>query len=80
MQALRNAKTEHGIGINDMDDALNVVVLSYHFACAGAKAQGMELTMSLEDFESNVEASDLPAIADALQKVMQVDTKKKGMK
>lgn len=81
MQALRHAKNENGITINDMgEDPLNVVVLAYHFARAGAKAQGMEMTMPLDDFEAMVEANDMANIADALQKVMQVDGKKKGVK
>jgi len=79
MGALRAAKTQHGIDITTMgDDPLDVVVLCYHFACAGAKTQGQELTMTLEEFEELITPAELPVISESLAAVMQVDTKKKG--
>ena len=78
MGALRSAKTEHGITLNNIgDDPLDVVTLCYHFARAGARTQGQELTMSLNEFEDIVTASDLPVLAEALQEVLNIDTKKK---
>jgi hypothetical protein len=78
MGALRAAKTIHGIDMVNMgDDPLDIVRLAYHFACAGAKTQGQELTMSVEDFEDLIIPADLPAIAETLAAIMKVDTKKK---
>lgn len=79
MGALRAAKREHGISITSIgDDPLDAVTLCYHFARAGAKTQGQELTMTLDEFEDNITAGDLPIITAAMQRVMTVDTKKKG--
>jgi len=78
MGALRAAKKEHGINITNMgDDPLDVVTLCFHFARAGAKTQGQELTMSLDEFEDLITPAELPTISAALQQVMNVDTKKK---
>lgn len=78
MRALRAAKNEHGIDIQKLGgDPLDVVVLCYHFAVAGAAAQQTELKMTCEEFEDMVTPADLPVIAEALEKVMTVDTGKK---
>ena len=78
MRALRDASREHGVQLNDIEsDPLNLVVLAYHFAKAGARSQGTELTMSLEEFEETIEAGDLPGIVQAFESVMNVDGKKK---
>ncbi len=78
MAAMRSARTEHGVNINTMgDDPLDAVTLAYHFARAGAKTQGTELTMTLEEWEEMITAADLNTISEALVKVMQVDAPKK---
>lgn len=78
MGALRAAKEQHGIDISNMGtDPLDVVVLCYHFAVAGAAANQTELKMTAAEFEQIVTPADLPAISVALEKVMTVNTGKK---
>jgi hypothetical protein len=78
MRALRNAKTQDGVDIQTLGgDPLDIVVLCYHFACAGAQTQGTELTMSRDEFEDIVTPADLPTISAAMEKVMAVPSKKK---
>jgi len=78
MGALRDAKTEHGIDITNLgDDPLDMVVLAYHFAKAGALAQGSELKLTLSEFEQSIEAADLPVIGAAFEAVMNTGGGKK---
>lgn len=78
MRALRNAKQQDGIDIQALGgDPLDIVVLCYHFACAGAAAQGAELKLTRDEFEDIVTPADLPAISEAMEQVMNVPSKKK---
>ena len=78
MGALRAAKVEDGIDIQKLGgDPLDIVVLCYHFARAGAVAQQTELKMTREEFEELVTPADLPVLAQALEQLMAVDGKKK---
>lgn len=79
MGALRDAKTEHGVDIQKIgDDPLDLVVLAYHFAKAGALSQGSELKLSLSEFEQSIEAADLPTIGKAFEAVMNTGGEKKS--
>ena len=78
MAALRAAKNQDGIELHTLDtDPLGVVVLAYHFACAGALTQGNELKLTCAEFENLVTASDLEGITKAMEQLMTAPGKKK---
>jgi hypothetical protein len=77
MSALRAAKTD-GVELHTLEqDPLGVVVLAYHFACAGALTQGNELKLTCSEFEDLVTAADLENITNAMGTLMQAGGKKK---
>lgn len=79
MGALRDAKSDGvDIATASTTDPLDMIVLAYHFAKAGATAQGYELKLSLSEFEQDIETTDLGAIAKAFESVMKTDSEKKS--
>ena len=54
----------------DAEDITAIPELIYYFVQEGCKSQGMKFEMSVDDFFGMIEVADLPALSEAVQKVM----------
>jgi len=54
----------------DAEDITAIPELIYYFVQGGCKSQGMKFEMDVDDFFGMIEVGDLPALSEAVQKVM----------
>lgn len=72
MRAWRNFERSTGVKVTEVDasDVTLIPELVYYFVQDGCKAQGMDFSLSVEEFLGLITVRDLPGLVEVMQEAM----------
>jgi hypothetical protein len=82
MRAWRNFEKATGVKVTEVDasDVTLIPELVYYFVVDGCAAQGMEFTMSVDEWLGLITVQDLPKLVEVMESAMGSGSKKKKVK